>query len=87
MNKQAILSIVRKMATIAGLPMILLVFIIVYGEAKSIVITLLILTPIIVLWTRFVTLWLQEQVQDADQPEAQSAAPEAIVETRQPRDA
>jgi hypothetical protein len=78
MNRQAVLSILRKIGTIAGLPMILLVFIIVYGEAKSIIITLLILTPIVLLWTRFVTLWMQEREQDD--------APERLTETQPPHD-
>jgi hypothetical protein len=80
-----VLSILRKIGTIAGLPAILLVFIIVYGEAKSIVITLLILTPIVVLWTRFVLLWMQEQEQNLDQPEAQGDPP--LAETPQPPEA
>jgi hypothetical protein len=73
MNKQSILSILRKIGTIVGLPMILLVFIIVYGEAKNMIITLLILMPIVVLWTRFVVLWMQER--------EHSDAPEPLMET------
>jgi hypothetical protein len=83
MNRRSVLAILRKIGTIAGLPMILLVFIIVYGEAKSIVITLLILTPIVVLWTRFVMLWMQEQ--DLALPEEQGDPP--LAETQQPHDA
>jgi hypothetical protein len=79
MNRRSVLSIVRKIGTLAGLPMILLVFIIVYGEAKSIIITLLIVTPIVVLWTRFVTLWMQER--------EQSDAPEPLAETQAAHDA
>ena len=79
MNNRSGLSLVRKIGTVAGVPLILLVFIIVYGEARSILVTLLILTPIVALWTRFVRLWMQEREQDD--------APEPLAEARPPHDA
>lgn len=64
MNNLSTSSVLKKIGTIAGIPMMLFAFIIVYGEAKNIAITLIILLPLVVVWTNFLMSWRQESDED-----------------------